>query len=196
MGGELARCLWVCEPAGAAVDNSRWQCEHQGSCPGPASAWPRRHTPRTGRLPQCWQRNFGWYFQLYLAIVINFFFKNVQNSCLYYNTNNIYNFTKDIFSFFDMMTISKWKIYFANLMFPRTNSIKFLFWCLIVLWMDGRRILNCKIARAKCKDWSFVQLLFNSNDDYQYTSTEFEWLLDMVNYTLQVTRISSVNFSL
>ena len=101
-----------------------------------------------------------------------------------------------IFSFFDMMTISKWKIYFPNLMFPRTNSIKFLFWCLIVLWMDGRRILNCKIARAKCKDWSFVQLLFNSNDDYQYTSTEFEWLLDMVNYTLQVTRISSVNFSL
>ena len=76
--------------------------------------------------------------------------------------------------------------------FQRTNSIKFLFWCLIVLWMDGRRILNCKIARAKCKEWSFVQLLLNSNDDYQYTSTEFEWLLDMVNYTLQVTIIDIV----
>ena len=37
MGEELARCRWVCEPAGAAVDSSRWHSEHQGPCPGSAS---------------------------------------------------------------------------------------------------------------------------------------------------------------
>ena len=32
------------------------------------------------------------------------------------------------------------------------------------------------------------KLLLNSKEDYQYTSTEFAWLLDMVNYTLQVSQ--------
>ena len=32
------------------------------------------------------------------------------------------------------------------------------------------------------------KLLLNSKEDYQYTSTEFAWLLDMVNYTLQVSK--------
>ena len=34
----------------------------------------------------------------------------------------------------------------------------------------------------------YPQLLSQTNDDYQYTSTEFEWLLDMVNFTLQVKK--------
>ena len=34
----------------------------------------------------------------------------------------------------------------------------------------------------------------NSKEDYQYTSTEFAWLLDMVNYTLQVSKTMKQNF--
>ena len=33
-----------------------------------------------------------------------------------------------------------------------------------------------------------LKLLRNSKEDYQYTSTEFAWLLDVVNYTLQVIK--------
>ena len=32
-------------------------------------------------------------------------------------------------------------------------------------------------------------MLLQTNEEYQYTSTEFEWLLDVVNYTLQVKLI-------
>ena len=49
-----------------------------------------------------------------------------------------------------------------------------------------------KVRKKKCDleidEIFYPQLLSQTNDDYQYTSTEFEWLLDMVNFTLQVKK--------
>ena len=58
-------------------------------------------------------------------------------------------------------------------------------------------VLNCYETYTKDYCNGLVEnvnkLLRNSKEDYQYTSTEFAWLLDMVNYTLQVIKLKKQN---